>query len=253
MPRTAYRSPFVVLSAACLLLPVLVAGPALSAGLTYRISPTAGPPGTTITFHGSGCGRTGNGPNGTDGAFAFVVRPLGNFSGQPQTLFRSSGGRFTGRYHVRAGQRPGRYPTGLSCYGDGGAGWPEPTGPHFRVSPVGIDAVVYDPPGPDTGSRSSLRAERVVLTNMTTAATDLTGWTLRDGSGAVYTFPATSLAAGASVTVHTGPGTDTVTDHFWGRSTHVWDNTGDVATLRDAAGAPLDRCRWGNGDGRTSC
>lgn len=248
------RSMSVMVSAACLVLPVCLAGPVRSAGLTYRISPTAGPPGTMITFHGSGCDRTGDGPDGSDGAFAFVVLPLGNFSGQPQAFFRSGAdGRFAGRFHVRAGQRPGRYPTGLSCYGDGGAGWPISDTPHFRVSPVGLEAVVYDPPGADTGSRRSLRAERVVLTNMTSTAADLTGWTLRDRSGAVYTFAVTTLAPGVSITLHTGTGSDTPTDRFWGRGSYVWDNDGDKAVLLDAAGALLDRCRWGDGDGSTTC
>jgi hypothetical protein len=36
--------------------------------------------------------------------------------------------------------------------------------------------------------------------------------------------------------VHTGEGADTARDLYWDRSTSVWNNGGDVATLKDASG-----------------
>ena len=74
------------------------------------------------------------------------------------------------------------------------------------------------------------------ITNKDTAAQSLTGWTLEDEGNHTYTFPEFSLNAGSSVKVHTGEGTDTARDLYWGRSTSVWNNGGDVATLRDASG-----------------
>jgi hypothetical protein len=38
------------------------------------------------------------------------------------------------------------------------------------------------------------------------------------------------------VTVHTGSGTDTATDRYWGYGSPVWNNDGDTATLRTADG-----------------
>ena len=64
----------------------------------------------------------------------------------------------------------------------------------------------------------------------------LTGWTLSNGRGATYTFPDLGLGGnGAAVNVHTGSGTNTATDLYWGRSTTAW-STGDTATLQDAEG-----------------
>ena len=51
-----------------------------------------------------------------------------------------------------------------------------------------------------------------------------------------YTFKGFTLDAGSSVKVHTGAGNDSMTDLYWGRSTPVWNNNGDLAILRNAAG-----------------
>jgi LysM repeat protein len=64
----------------------------------------------------------------------------------------------------------------------------------------------------------------------------LAGWTLSNGRGATYTFPDLGLGGnGAAINVHTGSGTNTASDLFWGRSATAWE-TGDMATLQDAAG-----------------
>jgi hypothetical protein len=70
--------------------------------------------------------------------------------------------------------------------------------------------------------------------------TTLTGWTPRDqhttssGSG---TF---KLAAGKSVTIHTGKGSGDRNDLYWGSSEYVWNNDGDRATLNTRGG----HCRY---------
>ncbi|MFA7198905.1 MAG: lamin tail domain-containing protein [Methanoculleus sp.] len=83
-----------------------------------------------------------------------------------------------------------------------------------------------------------LQEEWVTVANGDPAAANLTGWTITDeGARNTYTFPAFTLDSGADVTVHSGAGNDTVTDLYWGRSSPVWNNDGDIATLADTNGA----------------
>jgi hypothetical protein len=119
--------------------------------------------------------------------------------------------------------------------------------------PVYISKVQYDSPGNDTGSNSSLNAEWVRLTNSTSSKKTVTGWTLRDASSHVYKFPSTTLAARASLRVHTGKGTNRAADKYWNVTWYVWNNTGDTATLKNTAGAIIDTCKWGRGSGSISC
>src|SRR3954463_11464740 len=72
------------------------------------------------------------------------------------------------------------------------------------ASAVRLGKIQYNSPGSDTGSNTSLNAEYVAITNHAATKRTLTGWTLRDASSHVYRFPAFSLAAGATVRVHTG-------------------------------------------------
>ncbi|WP_238392108.1 DUF4350 domain-containing protein [Halorussus amylolyticus] len=79
--------------------------------------------------------------------------------------------------------------------------------------------------------------EYVEIRNDDTASLDMTGWTLEDEAGNAYEFPEDfSLDAGATVRVHTGDGTDSDTDLYWGRGSPVWNNDGDTATLYDDSG-----------------
>ena len=118
--------------------------------------------------------------------------------------------------------------------------------------PVRIVSVQYDSPGTDSRSNASLNAEWVVLRNVTGARVDLTGWTLRDAQNQVYSFGALTLAARATVRVHTGRGTNTAADRYWGRSNYVWNNTGDRAVLRSRT-AVAQTCSWGRGSGSVTC
>src|SRR5215207_2323947 len=100
------------------------------------------------------------------------------------------------------------------------------------ASAIQITKVYYNSPGSDTGSNTSLNAEWVRITNTGTTYRTLTGWTLRNAAGPIYTFPTFKIAPGARVYVHTGKGTNTTSHKYWGRSWYVWNNTGDKATLR---------------------
>ena len=125
--------------------------------------------------------------------------------------------------------------------------------PAEAASSVRFSYVQYDSPGKDTGSRASLNAELIRVTNHGDQARDLTGWTIRDTAGHVFRFPQFTLKAGRSVRVHTGPGANTATDLHWRSRAYVWNNTGDRATLKTKPGRTVDVCRWGDGDGSTTC
>ncbi len=104
--------------------------------------------------------------------------------------------------------------------------------------------IYYDSPGPDTGSNASLNAEYVTIKNVGTTTRNLTHWTLRDGQRHIYTFGTFYLGAGKRVRIHTGKGTNTSANRYWGRGWYVWNNTGDRASLRNAAGTQRDSCSW---------
>jgi endonuclease G len=98
-----------------------------------------------------------------------------------------------------------------------------------------IAEVEYNPPGDD------LTGEYVLVQNTGTRGASLSGWTLEDEAGAVYDFPAITLAAGAELRVWVQAGTDDARNLYWGRTQPVWNNGGDTATLRDASGNEIDR------------
>ena len=73
----------------------------------------------------------------------------------------------------------------------------------------------------------------------------MTGWTLSDEAGHVYTFPSGFiLDAGATVTIYTGSGTDTQDKLYWGSSSPIWNNDGDTAYLKDNEGKLVDSWSW---------
>jgi len=112
--------------------------------------------------------------------------------------------------------------------------------------PIRFSRIVYNSPGADTGSNSSLNAEWARITNFTAKARKLTGWTVRDISGHIFHFPTYTLRAGASVKIHTGRGANTRTDLYWRQDNYVWNNDGDTAILKNAAGVRIDLCKWGS-------
>ncbi|CCJ35659.1 hydrolase [Methanoculleus bourgensis MS2] len=82
-----------------------------------------------------------------------------------------------------------------------------------------------------------LQDEEVTIASAEATAVNLTGWTITDeGMRNTYTFPVFTLVPGTNVTLHSGAGTDTATDLYWGRRTPVWNNDGDIATLTDPDG-----------------
>lgn len=85
-----------------------------------------------------------------------------------------------------------------------------------------------------TGVGAAAR-EVVTLQNAGEQPVVLTGWTLRDSSGAAYTFPPLTLYPGGSVQVHTAAGEDSITDLYWGRADPLWE-AGELVVLYDPQG-----------------
>jgi competence protein ComEC len=97
-----------------------------------------------------------------------------------------------------------------------------------------VDEIHADAAGDE---RENLDDEYVVFANDGDAALDLTGWTVEDEAGATYTFPdGYTLDAGERVTLHTGSGTDTERDLYWGSGSPIWNNGGDTVIVRNSQG-----------------
>lgn len=99
------------------------------------------------------------------------------------------------------------------------------------ASAVGIAHIEYDPPGRDVDG------EYVLIRNAGPDPANMTGWALRDGGARhSFVFPAFTLAPGAEVRLWTRAGVNDASNLYWGSTGAIWNNTGDSATLSDAAG-----------------
>jgi hypothetical protein len=112
------------------------------------------------------------------------------------------------------------------------------------ASRVVIHEIYYNSPGSDDGSNKSLNGEWVQLCNTSTTDLHLTGWTVNDAVKHTYKFGTYTLKAKTCVKIHTGSGTNTQTDRYWGSKAYIWNNDKDTATLKDAKGSVLDTCSY---------
>jgi hypothetical protein len=119
--------------------------------------------------------------------------------------------------------------------------------------PLQFGKIVYNSPGTDTRTNTSLNAEYVVVRNLGSTTKCLTGWTVRDVAAHVYKFGTFCVGGYKSVTLHTGRGTNTAAHRYWGSGNYIWNNTGDKAYLRNSAGTLMDSCAWGSGIGYLTC
>jgi micrococcal nuclease len=79
--------------------------------------------------------------------------------------------------------------------------------------------------------------EYVIFENTGDGSLDLAGWTVSDEAGHTYSFPdGFVLPAGEQVTLYTGSGTSTDTEQYWGSDSAIWNNGGDVITVKDETG-----------------
>lgn len=121
--------------------------------------------------------------------------------------------------------------------------------PVTPATPTEIPAITYTevptsttPSGPVQDARvvinsvigaGNLSSEHVFLTRTGEGELSLSGWTLEDEDGNVFTFPLLELYKDGGVNVWTTTGSPTVVDMYWGLLAPVW-GPGELVTLRDA-------------------
>ena len=108
-------------------------------------------------------------------------------------------------------------------------------------------------PGPQA---RVINREWVRLRNPRPTSITLTGWHMKTATGAVYTFPSFALPAGATVTIHTGAGTNSSTSLYWGLSTFVLSDYSGTITLTNAQGVVQNVSHYQHapgGLGQSSC
>lgn len=108
-----------------------------------------------------------------------------------------------------------------------------------NASNVVISATHFNAPGDD---RQNVNGEWILLTNRGNDMVLIAGWTLSDNSRSIlYTFPAVYLVPNETVTIYSGTGTLNNTALFMGKTEPVWNNSGDIAILKDGSGKIIDQ------------
>ena len=99
-------------------------------------------------------------------------------------------------------------------------------------------------PGVVPGDHNAqVNAEYVVVHNSAANAKGLRGWYIREKKlKRTFTFPGFTLCGGCSVKIHSGNGTNTGTDLYWGRAAGTWVDGGDTAVLHRVGGLLQGQC-----------
>jgi hypothetical protein len=106
---------------------------------------------------------------------------------------------------------------------------------------VKIKAVRFDAEGNDW---KNLNGEWIKIINVGSEDQDMSGWKLSNMRGNAYEFKDFILKGGHTAFVFTGDGEDEVgieSKLYWGSKRPVWNNEGDVATLKDSSGSIVDQ------------
>lgn len=97
-----------------------------------------------------------------------------------------------------------------------------------------IERVHAKNPGSDVADAEE---EHVVFTNEGEGAVDLSNWLVEDSTGERFVFPeGTTVGAGETLTLHTGVGTDTDDEVYWGRARAVWHHEDDRIRVKNGNG-----------------
>ena len=80
-----------------------------------------------------------------------------------------------------------------------------------------------------------LENEHVIIEHVGSEDVSLSGWRLRDESGAEYRFPALVLHPGAEVNIYSREGDDSASSLYWDRQIAIW-NSREKVSLIDPSG-----------------
>jgi Lamin Tail Domain len=125
-----------------------------------------------------------------------------------------------------------------------------PASPALASGPVKIAKIHYRQSG------TNLNTEYIVLKNRSSSAVQIKGWEIISAPSTDnqhYFFPRTKIAAGGSVTLYTGSGVNSRGKRYWGATSSRWNNDGDKAVLKNAAGTTVDTCLYAGGGTTAYC
>jgi len=125
-----------------------------------------------------------------------------------------------------------------------------PAGPALAAGPMKITKIHYAQSG------TNLNTEYIVFKNKSTRTVQMKGWRITSAPSTdhqFYVFPRTKIAPGHSLTLYTGNGSNTSTRRYWGAGSAVWNNDGDKAVLKNAAGTTVDVCQYAGGGTTAYC
>ncbi len=96
----------------------------------------------------------------------------------------------------------------------------------------------YDATGDDA---VNLNDEYFTLQNKGDEGIDLSGWTVENERGVSFRIPTgVRLAPNAMITIHSGSGQNTASILYWNSFEPIWNDTTDLAILRNAEGEVVD-------------
>ncbi len=96
----------------------------------------------------------------------------------------------------------------------------------------------------DSFNFGNASAEYVTFQNKCGQDISLSGWSLSDSAGHTYTIIDFTAKKDSYFTIHTGPGPDSKTSLYWNSGSPVWNNEGDVITLKDDSGKIVVQYRY---------
>jgi hypothetical protein len=123
-------------------------------------------------------------------------------------------------------------------------------GSALAAGPVKITKIHYGQSG------TNLNTEYIAFKNTSSVTMRLKGFKVISAPSSDnqrYVFPRTKLAAGHTLTLYTGKGTNSAGRRYWGATSPVWNNDGDKAVLKNAPGTIVDTCQYAGGGTTAFC
>jgi len=136
---------------------------------------------------------------------------------------------------------------GACIYASGSAGSnqnPNETQQMDYIKDRCINVTNFNSDANGTDNSSNLNDEYLTLKNRCSYLITMTNWTATDAANHVFTFPSFDLSNNAEVSVRTGSGINTLSDIYWGRGSHVWNNGGDTLYLNSLNGTLILSCSY---------